>query len=194
MQNVILVLLSAALLILAQRSGAQPTVTVQPATRTNNVGDNAAFSVTATGSGTLLYKWQFNGVDIAGATTSTLNVLVSDTTKAGNYRVLVSDSSNLTHTSAAAVLWIPYGERLRITQWNFNSTPPDGSVHQRYTTPSIGLGTVAAAGVATANGFNTGGPTDPALLRTIQVAVGTDSRLGRKQNWRPSIQCQHRDV
>src|SRR5690349_14457949 len=73
------------LLLTAARLAAQPTITNQPASRVNNVGDNAQFTVGATGSGTLTYKWQFNSVDIAGATTNTLSVLVTDTNKAGNY-------------------------------------------------------------------------------------------------------------
>src|SRR3954466_8935454 len=50
------------------RAAAQPTISVQPASRTNNIGDNAQFTVTATGSGALTYRWQFNGVTLAGAT------------------------------------------------------------------------------------------------------------------------------
>src|ERR1035441_4847907 len=55
---------------------ANPNITLQPASRTNNVGDNAQFTVGASGSGTLSYQWQFNTVNISGATTNTLNVAV----------------------------------------------------------------------------------------------------------------------
>src|ERR1041385_594853 len=157
-----------ALILLALRVGAQPTITLQPLNRSNNVGDNAQFIVNATGSGTLSFQWQFNGANIAGGTTSnvtnnTINVLVSDASKAGNYRVLVSDSSNLTNTSSVAVLTIPYGERTKITQWNFNSTTPDNNVTTGSGSPSIGTGTLSAIGSGVgANGFNTGGTGDSA--------------------------------
>ena len=96
-----LIMLSAALC-----ATAQPTITLQPRSRTNNVGDNAQFTVTATGSGTLTYQWQSNNTNIIGGTSNTLNVLITDASKAGNYRVLVSDTSNLTNTSSNAVLSI----------------------------------------------------------------------------------------
>src|SRR5207247_139282 len=45
-----------------------PTITVQPVNQTVNVGQSATFSITATGTAPLSYKWQKNGEPIAGAT------------------------------------------------------------------------------------------------------------------------------
>ncbi len=38
-----------------------PTITTQPASQTNQVGTTVSFSVGATGTGSLLYQWLFNG-------------------------------------------------------------------------------------------------------------------------------------
>src|SRR5437879_222965 len=48
-----------------------PTITTQPASQTVTAGQTATFSVTATGTATLDYQWQKNGVAISGATTAT---------------------------------------------------------------------------------------------------------------------------
>src|SRR4051812_5137777 len=55
-----------ALCFAGARVSAHPTISVQPASRTNNIGDNAQFPVTASGAGTLTYRWQFNGATVAG--------------------------------------------------------------------------------------------------------------------------------
>src|SRR3954454_22084291 len=61
---------------------ANPAITLQPVSRSNNVGDNAQFTITATGTGTLSYQWRLNTVTIATGTTSTLNVLVTNSSQA----------------------------------------------------------------------------------------------------------------
>lgn len=55
------------------------------------VGETVTFNVAAAGSGTLNYQWQFNGNNIASATSPTLalnNILQS---QAGSYRVVVTN-------------------------------------------------------------------------------------------------------
>jgi hypothetical protein len=52
-----------------------------------------------------------------------------------------------------------------ITQWNFNSVPPDGNLATGTTIPSIGTGTASLVGGTTgsfASGVANGGSTDPA--------------------------------
>ena len=66
-------------------------------------GDNATLSVTAIGSGTLFYQWQFDGANIAGATGSRLSLDTLQLTNAGLYSVMVSNGGG-TVTSAVAVL------------------------------------------------------------------------------------------
>jgi gliding motility-associated-like protein len=61
------------------------------------------FSVSATGTGTLTYQWQFNGVDIPGATGSTYTVSPITPANAGSYTCIVSDAA-CTITTNAAIL------------------------------------------------------------------------------------------
>lgn len=81
-------------------------ITSQPQSRTNLVGSAASFSVAATGSAPLTYQWRFNGENIAGATTTNLNLINVQTTNAGNYTVVVTDSISASLTSAVAVLTV----------------------------------------------------------------------------------------
>jgi hypothetical protein len=41
-----------------------PTIATQPASQTNLVGTAMSFSVTANGTGPLIYQWQFNGTNL----------------------------------------------------------------------------------------------------------------------------------
>ena len=50
-----------------------------------------SLSIDATGSGTLNYQWQLNGVNVPGATDSTLTIPSGTVTNAGNYTVVVSN-------------------------------------------------------------------------------------------------------
>ena len=80
-----------------------PLLTSQPASRTNNAGTTATFSVTAVGSAPFSYQWRKgdallgNGGNVSGALTATLtlsNVLTADV---AGYSVVVSNSySSLT--------------------------------------------------------------------------------------------------
>lgn len=80
-----------------------PSITSQPSDLSAAVGGPALFTVVATGYPAPTYQWKKNGVNIPGATNSTLNianVLFSD---AGNYTVVVTNSQGSV-TSTAAVL------------------------------------------------------------------------------------------
>jgi uncharacterized delta-60 repeat protein len=68
-----------------------PTIVSAPQDQTVLAGNNASFSVIASGSSPLLYQWYFNGDIIPGANASTLTVAHADTTSAGSYAVEVSN-------------------------------------------------------------------------------------------------------
>jgi hypothetical protein len=70
-----------------------PTITTQPANKTVKVGQTAKFSVTATGTKPLSYQWRKNGVNIAGATSTSYTTPA--TTSADNgalFSVIVTNS------------------------------------------------------------------------------------------------------
>ena len=78
-----------------REAGAAPTITAQPQNQNVSVGNNATFSVTATGA-SLAYQWQLstNGgstyVDISGATGASYTVTNALSSQNGNrYRVVV---------------------------------------------------------------------------------------------------------
>jgi hypothetical protein len=69
-----------------------PVILTQPANQFPRPGSNAVFSVNATGNGFLRYQWQYNGVDIPGATRSTLVITNAQFTNEGLYGVLITDN------------------------------------------------------------------------------------------------------
>lgn len=85
--------------------GAVPAITTQPASLSVSAGNNAAFSVTATGTGTLSYQWYFGTAAIAGATGTVYNLTNVSSANAGIYYVTVSNA-NGSVTSAQATLTV----------------------------------------------------------------------------------------
>jgi hypothetical protein len=104
-----------------------PAITPQPASQTATAGANVTFSVAATGTAPLSYRWQKNGVNITGAASATLTLTSVTTNSAGSYRVIVSNSAGSV-TSAAATLTVSSSTfSVRLT------TPVNGAV---YTEPA----------------------------------------------------------
>lgn len=68
-----------------------PGIVQQPVSLTNAVGTRAIFNVKSTGY-PRNSRWQFNGVDIAGANTSTLTIHNVRGTNAGNYQLIITNS------------------------------------------------------------------------------------------------------
>ena len=72
-----------------------PTISTQPQALTETVGSVAIFSVVASGNPVPTYQWQKNGTNItniANATTDSLKIPNVQSTDAGTYRVIVSNS------------------------------------------------------------------------------------------------------
>lgn len=80
------------------------SIETQPISQTVGVGNKVAFSVTTTAA-TAAYQWQFNGVNIPGATLSSYTLNDAAASAAGSYTVIVS-SGGQSVTSAAAVLTV----------------------------------------------------------------------------------------
>lgn len=68
-----------------------PQILAQPRGVSVDRGGNVVFSVQAEGSGSLWYQWRFNGMDLTGATNSTLSVTNVQLADNGSYAVLVGD-------------------------------------------------------------------------------------------------------
>jgi hypothetical protein len=80
-----------------------PTIVAPPQPVTVTAGQMAVLAVTAAGTAPLSYQWQKNGVNVAGATASTLTLSGVQGADAGDYRVVVSNSAG-SATSAVAKL------------------------------------------------------------------------------------------
>ena len=68
-----------------------PVITVPPASQTVSPGNTATLTVTATGATS--FQWRFNGADISGATTSTLQIPNAQTNNSGYYMAVAKNAT-----------------------------------------------------------------------------------------------------
>jgi pectinesterase len=80
-----------------------PTITSQPTNQTVNSGRTAAFSVSAIGLPNPVYQWLKNGVVLPSATNAMLTITNTQTTNAGTYFVVVSNSAGSAVSSNAVL-------------------------------------------------------------------------------------------
>ena len=85
--------------------GTAPTVITQPLSQTVVAGANVTFTVVATGTLPFTYQWRKNGVNIPGATGSSLTLTGVLPGDGGDYSVVVTNSSG-SDTSTAATLTV----------------------------------------------------------------------------------------
>ena len=83
----------------------QPVILDQPQKLALRSGDTADFKVRANGTLPLVYQWQFNRVDISGATAATLTIPDAQPDQSGSYRVTVSNFGGAV-TSLVATLTV----------------------------------------------------------------------------------------
>lgn len=82
---------------------ALPSITGQPASAVVTNGATVLFSATASGPGPLTYQWQLNGVNLSGATNSSLSVTNLAAASAGSYRLVVTGpGGSVTSSNAVA--------------------------------------------------------------------------------------------
>ncbi|HEV2330591.1 MAG TPA: hypothetical protein VGY56_17560 [Verrucomicrobiae bacterium] len=116
--------------------GASPYVAQQPVSQRAVVGANVTFSVIASGTGPFSYQWQMNGTNIPGATASRYTRLNAQTSDAGNYQAVITNSYGFV-TSSVAV--ITFGNQ----PVGFNGNGLDWTINQNtgflpYATPTFG--------------------------------------------------------
>lgn len=85
-----------------------PQITVPPASLTVQNGQTASLSVTASGTGPILYQWQKDGVDIIGAIDRTYSIPSADSSHSGTYTVrIIAPGGQI--TSSAVTLTVESG-------------------------------------------------------------------------------------
>ncbi len=182
---------------------AAPTITTQPAGLSVNAGGSATFSVVATGGGTLSYQWTKDGVNVSGATASTLTLPSVSASSAGDYRVVVTGSGG-TVTSQPATLTVVtaqaptivtrpltqtvvVGARLTLSvdaagtaplsyQWRKAGNPIVGATNPSFTLPSVQVADAAAYAVAVTNAAGTV-VSDAATISVIPAVASAISNV-----------------
>jgi parallel beta-helix repeat protein len=84
-----------------------PTIINQPANTNVSAGQPLLFSVTATGSMPLQYRWTFEGGTIGGATASSLLIPSAQAINEGVYRAIVTNTAGSVTSSLAFARVIP---------------------------------------------------------------------------------------
>jgi len=85
-----------------------PGITAQPASLTVNQGQTASFAVTATGTAPLTYFWLKGATVMTNGPNSTFTIVSAQTTNAGTYSVIVSNSvGKITSSNATLTVNVP---------------------------------------------------------------------------------------
>jgi hypothetical protein len=158
-------------------AGVAPAITAQTGDLTTSAGNNAAFSVTATGTPPLCYQWQLNGVDVPGGTNSSLTLNKVQPANAGNYSMVVTNdfgsaagtnaaltvnnsapvitsqpaSQTNTFYSSATFNVLVKGNSPFSYQWFFNNTAISGAVSNSLVVSNLQLSSAGNYSVAVTN-------------------------------------------
>jgi len=91
------------------QSAAPPLISIQPASQSVAPGGRASFSVSAVGNAPLMYQWQFDGTNLPAATNTNLVFNAVATSNAGNYDVIITNTSGSITSAVVAlnVLGVP---------------------------------------------------------------------------------------
>lgn len=93
---------------IALRGDGSPIITVPPRSRIAAANEAITLHVLALGTPSLRYQWQFNGSDLVGATNAWLTLESAQSSRAGAYRVVVSNALGSV-TSAVAIVTVEPG-------------------------------------------------------------------------------------
>src|ERR1700722_8535152 len=151
-----------------------PSITMQPANQTVNVGQMATFTVVATGTPPLTYQWQRNQVSIAGATSASYTTPVTTSADNGtSFRVIVTNSVTSV-TSNAATLTVNRGPSIAMQPANQTV-----SVGQTATFTVVGTGAPPLSYQWQKNQVNIAGATSATYTTPVTTSAdnGTSFRV-----------------
>jgi len=119
------------------------TITTHPEDLTIAEGDSATFSVTTTGTGTLIYQWLANGTPITDATESTLTLsTVALGENATEFAVQVSDTGESITSDTATLTVDPVPVPLAISAQPSDLTIVEGN-NATFSVTATGTGTLS---------------------------------------------------
>jgi hypothetical protein len=120
--------------------GTVPAITNQPASQTAAVGGSATFSVGASGTAPLSYQWKRDGIVLSGASTATLSLTSIQSSDAGSYTVVVTNTAgNATSSAATLTVGLPGGSKPAITVQPASLSLPSG-VSASFVVTAVGAG------------------------------------------------------
>ena len=153
-----------------------PYITTPPANQTVTAGQTATFSVAATGTPPLTYRWQKNGADITGATSSSYSTPVTTAADDGEMlRVMVSNAAGSV-TSNSAILTVKAGtanSSVDVITYHYDN----GRSGQDLNETSLTLANVNSTQFGKKGEFTVDGKVDAQPLYLSQVTIG-----GQKKN------------
>ena len=181
-----------------------PFIVEPPIGRIAQSGGRVVFRARATGSGPLMYQWQLDGTNIAGATGSVLVITNVPAENAGDYRIVVANALGLTASSAARLgvtpqlpfivtqpasqtLFLGSQANLSITavgsgqlayQWRFNGQDIPGGTNAMLTFDRVNLTQAGEYSVIVSSPFGTA-VSVKAQVTVLQVAewgLGTNGQ------------------
>ena len=188
---------SAAAVLTVTGTGAAvvPTIASQPQSESVLIGSGVSFSATANGTAPLTYQWDLNGAPIGGATAPTYSISAAQTSDAGNYTLVVTNSagtatSNVATlsidvlpaiTSQPASLTVAAGAAAQFSvsassaqplsyQWTFNGSPVNGATGTVYSLSNVQPANAGSYGVTVTNA--NGSVTSNGAILAVQSAGG----------------------
>ena len=103
-----------------------PVITAQPQSQSVNSGTSVTFNVTATGTPAPSYQWYFNGVPIAGATSTSYTVANVQPFNSGSYNVLATNPGG-SYASNGGILTVTSPNAPKITSQPTSLTSAQGA-------------------------------------------------------------------
>jgi plastocyanin len=102
-----------------------PAIVTQPQSQTVAAGQDVTFTVSATGTPAPSYQWRLQGMDLAGATGSSLMLHSVQPSDAGSYSVVVSNVAGMVTSSIATLTVSSSTAVLTVTIAGQGSVEPD---------------------------------------------------------------------
>jgi hypothetical protein len=104
-----------------------PIITRQPVSQSVLAGSDVSFSVSAFGAAPLSYQWEFNQEPMAGVTGPSLSLSKVDDTRAGKYRVVISNAVGSATSQEAELSVTATVEPPSIVKQPVSQTVPEGA-------------------------------------------------------------------